>query len=187
MGVACAPRTLARPRGCASTWAARNDEDNDPDDPGALAAAAPLYLCALCPPDATVDDLDWGADGGAAPQVVAGQLDAELARVRLRLVHGKESESRTPCPICGDRYPARHLLTNSPSAHAVCPACVFDGDQHYRTDLPHLAVQLDRLAGEDLSASCWWTPWPPCWRCAAARIWVPAWSARSATAAAFRC
>ena len=133
-----------------------NDEDNDPDDPGALAAAAPLYLCALCPPDATVDDLDWGADGGAAPQVVAGQLDAELARVRLRLVHGKESESRTPCPICGDRYPARHLLTNSPSAHAVCPACVFDGDQHYRTDLPHLAVQLDRLAGEDLSAPAGW-------------------------------
>ncbi|MEW2493768.1 hypothetical protein AB0942_09495 [Streptomyces nodosus] len=93
---------------------------------------------------------------GEAHLTVARQLDAALGHRRLRRVQGMEKESTTPCPICGDRYPGHHLLANSPDAAPVCPACVFDQDQHYCTDVAYLAVQLDRLVFEDLSAPAGW-------------------------------
>ncbi|MFE2852710.1 hypothetical protein ACFXJO_16465 [Streptomyces lavendulae] len=134
-------------------------EDCDPDDPEQCDLAKPLYLMAMCPAgNATVHDFEDGlADCSTEPvRATARRLDTGLGRTRLARVRGMEEHSTTPCPICGDRYPAHHLLKNSPSAEPVCPACVFDGDQPYRTDLPYLAVQLDRLLHEDLSAPAGW-------------------------------
>lgn len=133
------------------------DDEADPDDPAAVDVTRPLYLCSLCPAsNATVDDLDFAGDTTKSPKIVARQLDAALGRRRLRRVRGVEAQSTTPCPICGDRYPAEHLLANSPSAAPVCPACVFDQDQHYCTDVPYLAVQIDQLTLDDLSAPAGW-------------------------------
>ncbi|MCW2919267.1 MAG: hypothetical protein JWN52_7335 [Actinomycetia bacterium] len=53
-------------------------------------------------------------------------------------------------------YPEHHLLATSPEGDPVCPACVWDGDQHWRADLPYLAVQIDRLVDQDLSAPAGW-------------------------------
>ncbi|MFB6984653.1 hypothetical protein ACNPQN_39100 [Streptomyces sp. NPDC056297] len=134
-------------------------EERDPDDPERCDLAKPLYLTAMCPAgNATVDDFEDGlADCSTEPvRATARRLDSELGRTRLARVRGMEERSTRPCPICGDRYPAHHLLGNSPSAEPVCPACIFDGDQPYRTDLPYLAVGLDRLLHEDLSAPAGW-------------------------------
>lgn len=133
--------------------------ERDPDDPELCDLTMPLYLTAMCPAgNATVDDFDDGlADCSTEPvRATARRLDTELGRTRLARVRGMEEHSTTPCPICGDRYPEHHLLGNSPSATPVCPACIFDGDQHYRTDLPYLAVRLDQLLHEDLSAPAAW-------------------------------
>ncbi|MFF3730936.1 hypothetical protein ACFYXM_11585 [Streptomyces sp. NPDC002476] len=134
-------------------------EERDPDDPGQCDLGKPLYLTAMCPAgNATVDDFEDGlGDCSTEPvRATARRLDTGLGATRLARVRGMEERSTMPCPICGDRYPEHHLLGNSPSADPVCPACVFDGDQHYRTDLPYLAVQLDLLLHEDLSAPAGW-------------------------------
>jgi hypothetical protein len=133
--------------------------ERDPDDPEQCDLAKPVYLMAMCPAgNATVDDFEDGLADCSTESVraTARRLDAGLGSTRLARVRGVEEDSTTPCPICGDRYPEHHLLGNSPSAEPVCPACVFDGDQHYRTDLPYLAVRLDRLLHEDLSAPAGW-------------------------------
>ncbi|MGW6202066.1 hypothetical protein ACWF9B_00195 [Streptomyces sp. NPDC055089] len=134
-------------------------EVRDPDDPEQSDLGKPLYLMAMCPAgNATVEDFEDGlVDCSTEPvRATARRLDTGLGRTRLARVRGMEERSTAPCPICGDRYPAHHLLKNSLSAEPVCPACVFDGDQPYRTDLPYLAVQLDRLVYEDLSAPAGW-------------------------------
>lgn len=134
-------------------------EERDPDDPDQSDLAKPLYLTSMCPSgNATVEDFEDGlADCSTeAVRVTARRMDSKLAKTRLRRVRGAEEHSTTPCPICGDRYPEHHLLKNSPSAVPVCPACIFDGDQAYRTDLPYLAVELDRLLNDDLAAPAGW-------------------------------
>ncbi|MFE9250951.1 hypothetical protein [Streptomyces sp. NPDC007088] len=134
-------------------------EERDPDDPEQCDLGKPLYLMAMCPSgNATVDDFEDGlVDCSTEPvRATARRLDTGLGRARLARVRGMEEHSTTPCPICGDRYPEHHLLGNSPGAEPVCPACVFDGDQPYRTDLPYFAVRLDRLLHGDLSAPAGW-------------------------------
>ncbi|MFD6334239.1 hypothetical protein ACFWGI_32290 [Streptomyces niveus] len=134
-------------------------DELDPDDPAQCDLAKPLYLMSMCPSgNATVEDFEDGlADCSTeAVHVTARRMDTELGKTRLRRVRGADEVSTAPCPICGDRYPEHHLLKNSASAVPVCPACVFDGDQAYRTDLPYLAVKLDRLLHDDLAAPAGW-------------------------------
>ncbi|MEV8544430.1 hypothetical protein [Streptomyces sp. NPDC051572] len=134
-------------------------DELDPDDPEQSDLSKPLYLMSMCPSgNAKVEDFEDGlADCSTeAVRVTARRMDTELGKTRLRRVRGMEERSTTPCPICGDRYPEHHLLKNSHSADPVCPACIFDGDQRYRVDLPYLAVELDRLLNDDLSAPAGW-------------------------------
>ncbi|MGW7201620.1 hypothetical protein [Streptomyces chryseus] len=134
-----------------------NEVEADPDDGSAVDVAARLYLEALCPVlHATVEDFEFHGETAREPELVARRMDAALGRRRLRRARAAEPESRTPCPSCGDRYPERRLLANSPSAAPVCPACVFDQDQHYCTDVAYLAVQIDELTHEDLAAPAGW-------------------------------
>lgn len=132
--------------------------EDDPDDPRAVDLSAPLRLGAVCPAgeELMAGDLDWRADAGRPPKSLAGQLDHALTRTRLARVRGMDAESTEPCPLCGDRYPADHLLPNSPGADAVCPACIFDGDQQESTSLPYLASKIDELTRSDLSAPAGW-------------------------------
>nr|WP_024126855.1 hypothetical protein [Streptomyces sp. F2]AHE39619.1 Hypothetical protein pFRL4_386 [Streptomyces sp. F2] len=134
-------------------------DEHDPDDPGQSDLTKPLYLTSMCPSgNATVEDFEDGlADCSTeAVRVTARRMDSKLGKTRLHRVRGTEEHSTASCPICADRYPEHHLLKNSPSAIPVCPACIFDGDQAYRTDLPYLAVQLDRLLHDDLAAPAGW-------------------------------
>ncbi|WP_410570481.1 hypothetical protein [Amycolatopsis sp. cmx-4-61] len=135
------------------------DEDSDPDDPGAADLTAPVYLFAGSPAGGRyVGDFEFGAHAGSEPpHVVAARIDAELGQARLHRVRGVDETSTTPCPLCGDRYPAEHLLANCSEAEPVCPACIFDQDQRYRTDLPYLAIGLDHLLGNDFAAPAGWS------------------------------
>ena len=118
---------------------------------------APLYLGVLAPAEATVEDLSTGARADAeTPKEIAVRVDAELTAARRKRVRSAEGESTTQCPICGDRYPAHHLLATSAEGVPVCPACVWDGDHYYRADLPYLAVQIDQLFYMDLSVPAGW-------------------------------
>lgn len=36
------------------------------------------------------------------------------------------------------------------------PACIFDQDQHYRTDLPYLVAEIDEVARQDMSFPAGW-------------------------------
>lgn len=133
--------------------------DVDPDDPQAVDITAALYLFASCPASGGyVGDFEFGAKASdETAKTTATRLDAELAPVRLRRVREVDEEAMTSCPICGDRYPAEHLLPNCDQADPVCPACIFDQDQPYRTDLPYLAVGIDRLLHDDLAAPAGWS------------------------------
>ncbi|MGP3953498.1 hypothetical protein [Streptomyces sp. 7N604] len=134
-------------------------DELDPDDPEQSDLTKPLYLTSMCPSgNATVEDFEDGlADCSTeAVRVTARRMDSKLGKTRLRRVRDAEVRSTMPCPICGDRYPEHHLLKNAHGAVPVCPACIFDGDQAYRTDLPYLAVELDRLLNDDLAAPAGW-------------------------------
>ncbi|WP_329081299.1 hypothetical protein [Streptosporangium sp. NBC_01469] len=130
-------------------------DDADPDDP--RWAGAPLWLSVIVPFEAGIGDLETVARAGAeTPKEIAVRVDAELAEARRRRVQAAEPKSTTPCAICGDRYPEHHLLAIRAQADPVCPACVWDGDQRYRADLPYLAVQIDQLLNQDSSAPAGW-------------------------------
>lgn len=134
-------------------------DEHDPDDPTTSDLSKPLNLMAMCPSgNATVEDYEDGLADVSTETVraTARRMDSALGRTRLRRVRNSDTLSIEPCPICGDRYPEHHLLKNSPSAPPVCPACIFDGDQPYRTDLPYLAVALDQLLHDDLAAPAGW-------------------------------
>ncbi len=131
------------------------------DDDASPVGSASLRVSASGPAYADGDSFAWSAAPGPAPDAAAAQLDLALGDARLRLVRAADDEPQVPCPVCGDRYPARHLLPNCPGAPAVCPACVFDGDQPYRTDLPYLAARLDEAAFA-------WLPFPAGWDAVAA-------------------
>ncbi len=61
------------------------------------------------------------------------------------------------CRICGDPYPAAHLLDPSGDGDLpVCPACVFDGDLTQPPVPGLLAYQLDELLDSDLAAPAGW-------------------------------
>ncbi|MHA6757301.1 hypothetical protein [Streptacidiphilus sp. PAMC 29251] len=97
-------------------WREGNEEQHDPDDASLVDPAGSLHLMTICPAgNASVEDLEWGTAGTTAPKAAAEQLDAELARTRLKRVRGMEELSTTPCPVCGDRYPEHHLLRTPPA------------------------------------------------------------------------
>jgi hypothetical protein len=125
------------------------------DDP----AGRKMYVTGLAPTGwATVDDFDFSDIATTPAPDLARSIDRELAQARARRTAQAAEEADTGCAICGDRYPADHLITNSPAegADPVCPACIFDGDLPFRTHVPHLAFQLDTLEREDLAAPAGW-------------------------------
>ena len=77
----------------------------------------------------------------------AGQ---ELAAGRARAIAAQRDDAE--CGICGDAYPARHLLDPTASSDLqVCVSCCFDGDLLPRALPENLIYRLDRLFFEDLA------------------------------------
>ena len=77
----------------------------------------------------------------------AGQ---ELAAGRARAIAAQRDDAE--CGICGDAYPARHLLDPTASSDLqVCVSCCFDGDLPPRALPEKLIYRLDRLFFEDLA------------------------------------
>jgi hypothetical protein len=101
------------------------------------------------------------------------EMLAEMVRMvtdgRARAV--AELADHRACAICGDLYPAEHLLAAAGSDRLLlCPACAFDGDvfQTVGHASALLAYQLDRLVAEDLAIPAGWAGPAALLACAAA-------------------
>ncbi|WP_030237530.1 hypothetical protein [Streptomyces sp. NRRL S-350] len=91
-----------------------------------------------------------------SPTDLVTEVSAALAQAREREI--AKLTDHAACTICGDHYPARHLL--APTAKdelTVCPACVFDGDLLARAHPTRLAFEIDRLIDEDLAIPAGWS------------------------------
>jgi hypothetical protein len=62
------------------------------------------------------------------------------------------------CAICGESYPAAHLLRPTTANEVtVCPTCVFDDDLWMEAFPQRLAYEIDRLIQKDLAIPARWT------------------------------
>ncbi|AVZ71070.1 hypothetical protein SLUN_01185 [Streptomyces lunaelactis] len=93
--------------------------------------------------------------GTEEPAAMVQRLGAALADGRAREIALLVNDSA--CAICGDPYPARHLL-RTPVAEQmrVCPACVFDGELLTTGSPVGLALEFDLLAYKDLAVPAGW-------------------------------
>lgn len=130
----------------------------DPDDPDGYDIATPPTIHVSAPmaidhggPDVVDHLLVAGTGAVDAVDIIAGLLGRARARRLQMLVDD------TGCGICGDSYPAAHLLQPQRRVPPVCPACVFDGDILARTDVAWLAYQIDYLLDADLGAPAGWS------------------------------
>lgn len=93
--------------------------------------------------------------GSANPAELVKAVSASLATARRQEI-GKRADDDS-CAICGDNYPADHLLSpTSTETLTVCPSCVFDGDLFADADPASLAFAIDHLLDEDLSVPAGW-------------------------------
>ncbi|TWD17726.1 hypothetical protein FB570_111339 [Streptomyces sp. T12] len=77
------------------------------------------------------------------PSELVSQVSAAVARARESEIAKLVNDAQ--CAICGDSYPARHLLTPTMAQElTVCP-CVFDGDRFGGYDPVRLAHDIDHL------------------------------------------
>ncbi|GGU40824.1 hypothetical protein [Streptomyces violascens] len=99
-------------------------------------------------------------------EIVATVCD-ELGRARAAEV-GK-LVNKAACSLCGDRYPAGHLLPPTQSDKLLlCPFCVFDGDILGSHPL-RLAFAIDELTDKDVAAPAGWSAVTALLACAGGR------------------
>jgi hypothetical protein len=127
----------------------------DPDDEAFVDVTVPPTIGLTAPLDVVQDEPSAQLEGTLAAADVVRRASELLAGGRADAIRRKRAD--TDCPICGDRYPAEHLLSPADHGLAVCPACVFDGDLFYGGRFPNLAFDLDRLLDGDLAAPAGWS------------------------------
>lgn len=89
----------------------------------------------------------------------------ELGRARAAKVAALANDAK--CSLCGDSYPAAHLLPATEHDRLVlCPFCVFDGDILGGHPL-RLAYLIDRLTDQDVAAPAGWSAVTALLACAA--------------------
>lgn len=140
----------------------------DPDDDALFDLRNPPQVNVHVPHDLEGFGATWQEFSGASPAAtLAGQISAMVGRCRSEAVAAIDCDDA--CAMCGDRYPAPHLL--HPAAEpdiVVCPACAFDGDMVFAPATAYLAYEYDRLTFHDLSAPAGWTAVAALLACAAA-------------------
>jgi hypothetical protein len=145
------PATITISRAATSGF---GEGDDDPDDE--------LHYDLTTPPDITgiIPLLDEGTaqDFTIAPgpgEAMAQQFHGGLAAARERA--SRQVVDDAHCAICGDAYPAGHLVRlgfNDPAA--LCPACPFDGDLLRNVYPEQTAWILQELLYRDPAAPAGW-------------------------------
>lgn len=136
---------------------APDDGPDDPDDAAGFDVRQPprIRLAAPLAPEHGDQQVETVLPGTAEPrQVVAAARDM-LATGRSRIL--KAASNDTECAVCGDAYPADHLMGPTTPAHQSCPTCVFDEEIPWQGPVPVLAMQLDRLWDRDLTVPAGWS------------------------------
>lgn len=81
---------------------------------------------------------------------------ARLATARANAIAAAIADSA--CAICGEHYPAAHLLRPTTADEVrVCPACVFDDNLWMEAFPQRLAYEIDRLIQSDPAIPASWT------------------------------
>lgn len=145
-----------------------SDGDADPDDPDHHDLTTVPELTFITPkipginaPEAMVLTLP-----GTTPLAdIVRTVGEELGRARAAKVAALANDAK--CSLCGDSYPAAHLLPATEHDRLVlCPFCVFDGDILGSHPL-RLAYLIDRLTDQDVAAPAGWSAVTALLACAA--------------------
>ncbi|MFF9496544.1 hypothetical protein [Streptomyces flaveolus] len=140
---------LSRPGG--------DDEDAHPDDAEHHDLTAPPAFTFIAPPISinTGEAMVVEVPGDTPASQLVSQVSAAVAKARAGEIAKLVDDA--PCAVCGDPYPARHLLAPTAAREVtVCPSCVFDGDLFGAYDPVHLAYDIDHLWFEDLAMPAGW-------------------------------
>ncbi|MFE5974310.1 hypothetical protein ACFQ64_19375 [Streptomyces sp. NPDC056460] len=129
----------------------------DPDDPYHHDLTVVPEVCFISPriPINSGEKMVVRLPGTTAGPDLVAKVSKELGRAR-----GSETAklvNDSACALCGDRYPAAHLLPATDSDRLLlCPWCVFDGDILDVHPL-RLAFAIDELTSEDMAAPAGWS------------------------------
>ncbi|MFI6688362.1 hypothetical protein [Streptomyces sp. NPDC050485] len=138
-----------------------------PDDPDHYDLTAVPELTLITPkiPINTGEAMVLRLPGTMPAADVVRAVREELTRTRAAKVG--ELVNNAACSLCGDRYPAAHLLPSTDSDRLVlCPFCVFDGDILGSHPL-RLVYLIDELTSEDVAAPAGWAAVTALLACAA--------------------
>ncbi|ARZ72601.1 hypothetical protein SMD11_7025 [Streptomyces albireticuli] len=150
---------LSRPGG--------RDSEADPDDPDHYDLTTVPELTFITPriPINSGEAMVLALPGTTPPADIVSKVREELACTRAAKV--RELVNDAECSLCGDRYPAAHLLPATESDRLLlCPFCVFDGDILGGHPL-RLAYLIDELTDEDVAAPAGWAAVTALLACAA--------------------
>ncbi|MGW1362937.1 hypothetical protein ACWCQP_36715 [Streptomyces chartreusis] len=144
-----------------------SDTEADPDDPDYydLTTVPELTFIAPKSPIANGEAMALTLPGTTPLADVVRAVGEELGRARAAKAGALVTDAQ--CALCGDRYPAAHLLPATDRDHlALCPFCVFDGDvlSVHPWRLAHL---IDDLTDQDVAAPAGWSAVTALLACAA--------------------
>lgn len=131
-------------------------DDPDPDD-SRLDLSRPPRIAMVAPPNADGPEAHREIAGDRPPVEVVAELGRMLTGGRAQAI--RRATSRAACTVCGDAYPAAHLLAAAGGEELpLCPACAFDGDVFVTSGLAtaYLTYQFDELATADLAMPAGW-------------------------------
>ncbi|WP_332758411.1 hypothetical protein [Streptomyces sp. MT206] len=150
---------LSRPGG--------TDTEADPDDPDHYDLTTVPELTLITPkiPINSGEAMVLTLPGTTPLTDIVHTVGEELGRARASKVD--ELVNNAQCSLCGDRYPAAHLLPATEHDRLLhCPFCVFDGDTLGGHPL-RLAYLIDALTDEDAAAPAGWSAVTALLACAA--------------------
>jgi hypothetical protein len=150
---------LSRPGG--------SDTEADPDDPDHYDLTAVPELTFITPriPINTGEAMALTLPGTTPLADIVRTVGEELGRARAAKVGALVNDAK--CSLCGDSYPAAHLLPATEHDRLVlCPFCVFDGDILGAHPL-RLAHLIDALTDQDVAAPAGWSAVTALLACAA--------------------
>ncbi|GAA2639286.1 hypothetical protein GCM10010425_49110 [Streptomyces spororaveus] len=144
-----------------------SDLDADPDDPDHYDLTTVPELTFIAPriPINTGEAMVLTLPATTPLADIVHTVGAELARARATKADALVNAAQ--CSLCGDKYPAAHLLPATESDRLLlCPFCVFDGDILHSHPL-RLAYAIDALTDEDIAAPAGWSAVTALLACAA--------------------
>lgn len=132
-------------------------DDPDPDDADRLDVSQPPLVAMAAPLSPEGFEVHCETPGSRPIHQIIGELTRMLTEGRAHAVAQARNDAR--CTVCGDSYPAAHLLAAAGDERLpLCPVCAFDGDVFVTGNqaTAYLAYQIDQLEATDLAMPAGW-------------------------------